>query len=101
MTLTDSWPYPLVEVVWDDAANDNGWEIASEVEMGEELVMTVGFLIKKTRKHILLAASLSKAGEGEYHTNTRQQIPCGMIKSMRVLVPKNSPKASDGATNPT
>lgn len=82
MTLNDA-PFDLVSVVWDDAECDSGWDAAAEPK--ESLVLSVGFLVKKTRKHIVLAGSITT---GEHNTNQRIQIPKGMIKSIEVLKEK-------------
>lgn len=73
-------PFDLVSVVWDDAEADTGWDKVSTPK--EALVLTVGFLIKKTRKHIVIAGSVTT---GEFNTNQRMQIPRAMIQSIEVL----------------
>lgn len=73
------YKYPLVEVIWDDASTDNGWEEPPE-KLVPELVTTVGFLVRETATHILIANSYDPN-----HTNGRIQIPTGMIISRKVL----------------
>jgi len=91
--LTHKWPYPLVEIVWDDSATATGWESEHEIEVTEELATTIGFLIKKTRTHYILGSSVyyCKAHD-EYQFNDRLQVPRGMVKHFNVLVPKNVSK---------
>ena len=78
--LSGPEPNVLVEVVWDEAAASTGWEEVKKVK--EELVLTVGFLVKNTDNHIVVASSIC---DGEYNTNCRLQIPIGMIKHIKEL----------------
>lgn len=73
------YPYPLVEVLWVDAYTDHGWE--NEVEVREELVITVGFLVTDNEKGLCIASS---TGEDGSH-NARIVIPAGMIRQMRTI----------------
>lgn len=73
------YPYPLVEVLWIDAYTDHGWE--DEVEIREEEVVTVGFLISQNDKGLCIASS---TGEDGSH-NARIVIPGGMVKKVRTL----------------
>ena len=75
-----AYKYPLIEVIWDDASTDNGWEPVPD-ELKAELVTTVGFLVRETDKHLLIANSYDPN-----HTNGRIQIPVGMIVSRKVLL---------------
>ena len=74
------YKYPLIEVVWDDASTDNGWEAPPDA-LKEELAVTVGFLIRETDKHLLIASSYD-----DNHTNGRIQIPKGMIMTRKVVM---------------
>ncbi len=89
MTLNDA-PYDLVAVTWDDAEVDAGWDKVGEPK--EALVLTVGFLVKKTRKHLVIAASVTT---GEHNTNQRIQIPRGMLVSMETLRKGTPDKTSE------
>lgn len=75
-----SYKYPLIEVIWDDASTDNGWEAPPD-ELIPELVITVGFLVRETDSHLLIANSYDPN-----HTNGRIQIPKGMVTSRKVLL---------------
>jgi hypothetical protein len=102
MTLVNDWPFDFVEVEWDDAESAQGWENFSEIQMSEALVVTRGWLVHRTRKHILLAMSISYDSQAEDHSfNNRIQIPRGMVKRMTILAAKDTPavapKAPDGA----
>lgn len=72
--------YPLVEVVWEDAAAvDAGW--ARQIVVKPILIRSVGFLVLCDKKHVVLAMDVCPDGEH----NGRSQIPKGMVRSMRVL----------------
>ena len=74
--------YPLVEVVWNDASElTSGW--SQEIEEKDEpaLALSVGFLIRETKEHIVIAQDTDPNG----HHNGRSQIPRGMVKKMKVL----------------
>ena len=75
-----TYKYPLIEVIWDDASTDNGWEPVPEA-LSPELVTTVGFLVRETEKHLLIASSYDPN-----HTNGRIQIPIGMVTSRKVIL---------------
>lgn len=80
--------YDLVEVVWDDACGmKHGWT-AKDEPIEPFIVLSVGFLLRETTDHILIAQDTD--GEGGH--NGRSQIPKGMIKSMRVLRKKKANK---------
>lgn len=73
--------YPLVEVIWDDAAGlRHGWMDEKE-ELKPQLVLSVGFLIQETDDHIVIAMDTDQEGAH----NGRSQIPRGMIKHMKIL----------------
>ena len=82
--------YPLVAVLWEDAAlKDAGtWH---SVEEGSShayepvLMRTVGFLLSKTRKGIVLTHTHSEDGST---MAPRDQIPAGMVRSITPLQPK-------------
>lgn len=71
--------YPLVHIVWDDAAVlGEGWKDSFDPK--PQLVDTVGFLIKETEDHVVVASTVSL----DEHTG-HFQIPRLMIKSIRQL----------------
>lgn len=91
MNLSNAWPYDLVEIVWLDASGDTGWRAESDIKESHTLVSTIGFVIRKTRKHYLMGSSVFWDEEGEEHNfGDRNHIPRGMVKSVLVLVPKNT-----------
>lgn len=77
--------WDMVEVVWNDAsALTDGW--AKDVERDEPaLALSVGFLIRETKEHIVIAQDV----DGEGHHNGRSQIPKGMVKKLKVLRKKD------------
>jgi len=78
--------YPMVEVVWDDAAGlRHGWLYKSDPVV-PQLALSVGFLIKDSDDHIIIATDTD--GDGSH--NGRTQIPRGMIKTMKVLRKKTA-----------
>jgi hypothetical protein len=97
--LSNKWPFDLLEVIWEDAETDHGWKAESQIEFGKELVTTIGFLIKKLKGDLIVGGSIYVDEEGEYNFNTRMQIPKGMIRSLKILVPKNG-KSKEPPTIP-
>lgn len=77
--------YNLVEVIWNDAsALEHGWS----QEVGEDepkLALSVGFLIRETDEHIVIAQDTDSEG----NHNGRSQIPRGMVKNIKILRPKD------------
>lgn len=75
--------HDLVLITWDDAGElALGWVQDSEIVPKELLAYSVGFLVKKTPKHVVLASTV-----GEPSANTNQfQIPRKMIKSIEIIV---------------
>lgn len=73
--------YPLLVVEWDDAETNLGWEEVPE-ELNPARVITAGFLVLETERHILLVGSYEPDGK---HTNERMQIPKGMIISRKEI----------------
>ena len=74
--------YPIVEVIWDDATEIKGWrEEHEDEELKPCLILSVGFLVKKTKTHIVLAQDLSH----DRMRNGRSQIPMGMVKQIKTL----------------
>lgn len=86
--------HDLVLITWDDAGElALGWVQDSEVIPKELLAYSVGFLIKKTPKHVVLASTI-----GEPLANTNQfQIPRKMIKTIEIIQKRgtNGPSTDD------
>lgn len=77
--------FTLVEVIWDDAAAmTHGWKTKEEFDKESvipELMISVGFLIKETPDHIIIAMDIDRDGG----SNQRSQIPRSMVKKIKVL----------------
>lgn len=73
--------YPLVEVLWDDPQGTSGWQ-APPKELKPTPMLSVGFLVKKTDKHIMLAACYET---GDVDISSTDTIPVGTIISMKQL----------------
>ena len=86
--------YPIVEIWWDDATNLNmGWKSKKEFEEESdkmEMIISVGFLVRETPDHIVVAMDLDRDGQH----NQRGQIPRAMIKKIKVL------RVADSAPEP-
>lgn len=69
---TKTWcKFPLVEVVWHDAAGNTGWESLYDAQQADIIVcITLGYLIKKDRRKIVIASSIRKDSERVEHTTT-------------------------------
>lgn len=73
--------YPLVEVIWDDAAGlKDGWKATNEMPE-PYIALSVGFLIRDGEHHIIIAQDTDEEGSH----NGRTQIPRGMVKRIKVL----------------
>ena len=73
--------YPMVEVVWNDAAGlQHGWTAKTE-KLEPQLCLSVGFLIRENDDHIMIASDTD--AEGSH--NGRTQIPRGMVKRIKIL----------------
>lgn len=65
------WKFPLVEVVWHDAAGETGWEALYDAQQSDIIVcLTTGYLIKKDRRRVVIASSLRQDGARVEHTTT-------------------------------
>jgi len=73
-------PYPLVEIVWDDASSDAGWQEVKKVKFEQQVVVTIAFLIAENKKYVILGHTYS----GDDYIGWFQ-IPKGMIISRKVL----------------
>jgi hypothetical protein len=79
--------YPLVEVLWDDATELKDWkEEHEEEDLKPCLILSVGFLVKQTKSHVVICQDLSYDGM----RNGRSQIPRGMVKQIKVLQKKDA-----------
>lgn len=76
-------PYPLVEVIWDDASsNSESWTHLDDI-VTPERVNTTGFLVKETDEFITVAASVSAVEDYIDTVGNTMTIPKGMIVTIR------------------
>lgn len=73
-------PYPLVEIQWDDACSDAGWQEFKKIKFEQQVVTTVGFLIAENKSHIIIGHTYSDDDYVGWF-----QIPKGMIISRKTL----------------
>jgi hypothetical protein len=94
--INNPFPFDIVWVKWDDAESDYGWEKTSALAPEEAIAHTVGFLVKETDTHIVVASTMSHDEDEGHTTNNRLQIPRGMVKDIRVIKHGTSKKQSTG-----
>lgn len=70
----------IVEVVWEDACSSDPWTRSTKV-MDQLRCVTVGYLLKRDKNAVHLAASVNEAGQ----RSSTWRIPAGMVKKVRVL----------------
>ncbi len=75
--------YPIVEVIWDDAAAHKP-EWTDELNIEPQIVRSVGYLVYCKSGYVVIAQDMD---ESEH--NGRTQIPRGMVKKMTVLRKKD------------
>ena len=93
------FPMPLAEIIWHDAETGHGWELHSEVDTKEELMITVGFIVARGETTVVVASSIDK--ESHCQSNSRIKIPIGMIKSVRELNVTYKKKKEEVSNEPT
>ena len=78
-------PYPLIEIIWDDATSNNAaWVHLDEISAPER-VNTTGFLVKETDSYVTVAGSVSVEEESVQTVGNTMTIPVGMIISRRTV----------------
>ena len=75
-----NYKYPLIEITWDDAEVTNHWETTAETIVTDAMVTTVGFLVKETDTHLVIASTYA-----DDLTNARIQIPKAMVKTRKTI----------------
>lgn len=73
--------YPIVEIVWEDISNHEAGWLDTVDEVNPMIISSVGFLVKETDKHLVLAMDL--ASDNQH--NQRAQIPLSVVRSRKVL----------------
>ena len=74
---------PLVDILWDDADATAEW--TAEIDEEEQLVHTVGFLIKETKTAYYVSHTVYLDEHEQLTWNGRIRIPKGMVRSYTVL----------------
>ena len=69
----------LLMVTWQDAISDGGWTPKKEVKEMLPLILSVGWLVRKTRQVVILHAD---AGRDDEDTNRRVEIPRSLIREI-------------------
>lgn len=73
----------LVLVEWEDALHEFGWlDEFPKADPDHVMCQTVGWLMVKTKKHIVVAQTIS----GDDSLAQTLQIPMGMVHSIKPLV---------------
>lgn len=75
------FPFPLVQIDWEDAQTGHGWEHEEDITVDIPVVTTIGFLIKENEKGIVIASSVGS----DRHNNARITIPKGMVVNRKDL----------------
>ncbi len=87
-------PYPLVEIIWDDAtSNSDSWVHLDDISCPER-VNTTGFLVKETEVAVTVAGSVAAEERGIQTVGNTMTIPRGMIVSRREIRVTKSRKKS-------
>ncbi len=80
-TLRPKQHFDMVEVWWNDASGfRHGW-VGKLEELEPQMALSVGFLVREDREHIMIASDT----DGEGNHNGRTQIPRGMVKYLKVI----------------
>jgi hypothetical protein len=112
--LSRVWPWSFIEVVWDDATGNGGWEGAKSMVVKKSRVHTFGLLVYLDKEYLIVASSIYWDDEDKEHMlGDKNQIPLAMIREIytplgenpkaKVKLPakhkshRSSEKAADGA----
>ena len=69
-------------VTWDDAASLSlGWQQDEEIQPKQQLAHTLGFVLKRTKEHLVIASTV----DDEKASNHHFQIPRKMILEQKVI----------------
>ena len=75
--------YPWVRVEWEDITSYNGWGDPDD-NITTMKVYEEGWLIRKTRKHIVVSANCSVADNS---FSSREVIPRGCVLHLEIVTP--------------
>jgi hypothetical protein len=74
--------FPLVVVEWVDAYSTDPWTPVWEFDDEEKACRSVGYLVKKGKKHLHVAGTFSESGDDAACT---MSIPRGMVKRITYI----------------
>lgn len=82
--------HKLVYIEWEDATSRSGWHLNEEVDDWIKgrgwFVNHVGWVIRETKKYIVLAGSqVEKDGHGDEQWGNLQKIPKTWIRKRKIL----------------
>lgn len=83
--------YSLYKIHWEDICSDSGW--ASESEFNRLTVsncISIGFIFKKTKKHLWIFSSYEIDQHGEIQFADRTVIPLSNITTMEKIYGKET-----------
>lgn len=72
----------IVQITWEDITSQCGWIDTDDIDIEICICNSVGFLLKKTKKYILIAQTM--AGDVEMCGNVKK-IPMGVVKKIKIL----------------
>ena len=79
--------HDIVMVTWDDAGELGlGWQQDDQIKPSKQLARTIGFLLAKTREHLVIASTVDDAKASVHHF----QIPRKMIQKLEIYGAKGS-----------
>jgi hypothetical protein len=91
--LSRIWPWTFIEVVWDDATGNGGWEGAKSMVVKKSRVHTFGLLVYLDKEYLIVASSIYWDDEEKEHMlGDKNQIPLAMIREIHTPLGE-SPKA--------
>lgn len=73
--------HPIVKVYWDDACGQQGWRSVSDARHSAVETISIGYLVKKTKVGVTVAATLNDQGE----VNDVVFVPAGMVTKIEIL----------------
>ncbi len=78
-------PYPLVEIIWDDATSNTETWVKLEDICEPCRINTTGWLVKETKAAVTIAGSVGGNEQSTATVGNTMTIPRGMIFSRKTL----------------
>lgn len=69
----------IVKVIWEDASSLDSWEDMKDFVIEDYIVETIGYLFKKTDKHVVVVSHVCPSLNKAKHY---MQIPMGMVRKI-------------------